>query len=175
MKKFVRSALILTSTALFLGGCKVSSEIGKPCNLVRKATPEELAQGSDKTVDMLEKEVTSTQDVVSFGAVECEDLICIRDSAYPRELGPDGNVNENAIARGYCSKPCVEGSNACEVKDTSDVEPNLPGRMACRPLLLDQDTLDAIRSADEAFYRRIFGENNSPYFCAGALPGSQGG
>ncbi|NRD51271.1 adventurous gliding motility lipoprotein CglD, partial [Corallococcus exiguus] len=53
-------------------------------------------------------------------------------------------------------------------------EEGLKERMTCRPLLLDQDTLDAIRIADESFYRRTFGENNSPYFCAGAVPAAQG-
>ncbi|MCE9666727.1 adventurous gliding motility lipoprotein CglC [Myxococcus stipitatus] len=176
MKKFVRSALILSSTALLVSGCQVSSEIGKPCALVRKATQQELDQGSNKTVEMLEKEVTSKQDVVSFGAVHCEDLICIRDAAYPRALGEDGQVDGDAVAWGYCSKPCVEGTDsACDVKDTDDVQADLPGRMACRPLLLDQDTLDAIRAADEGFYRRIFGENNSPFFCAGKLPDPSAG
>jgi len=166
MKMSLRAAF-LVSTALLLGGCKVSSEIGKPCTLVRKALPEE--NSPTKTMPVLESEVADRQDFISFGSLECEDLICVRDQDYPRARTAEGEVDLTAAAMGYCSKPCVDGSNACEVKDTSDVEPNLPGRMTCRSLLLDQDTLDALRSADEDFYRRTFGENNSPFFCAGNI------
>ncbi|WP_426757384.1 adventurous gliding motility lipoprotein CglC [Myxococcus sp. Y35] len=165
---FVRTALMM-SAALLLGGCEVASEIGKPCRLVRKATPEELAAGSDKAVDILEREIADRQDFISFGSVNCEDLICVRDQDYPRARKEDGSVDEDAPAMGYCSKPCVEGASSCDVTDTDDVNPDLPGRMSCRSLLLDQDTLEALRSADEDFYRRTFGENNSPFFCAGAL------
>ncbi|QSQ18225.1 adventurous gliding motility lipoprotein CglC [Myxococcus landrumensis] len=169
-------AALLVSTALLLGGCSVSSEIGKRCNLVRKATPEELAAGSDKTINLLEGEIADRQDFISFGAPLCEDLICVRDQDFPRARNADGSLNEAAAAEGYCSKPCVNGAaKTCEVSDTSDVEPNLPGRMSCRSLLLDQETLDALRAADEGFYRNTFGENNSPYFCAGALNSGKGG
>ncbi|NTX04196.1 adventurous gliding motility lipoprotein CglD [Myxococcus sp. CA051A] len=173
MKMSVRAAF-LVSTALLLGGCKVSSEIGKPCTLVRKALPEE--NSPTKTMPVLESEVADRQDFISFGSVECEDLICVRDQDYPRARTEDGAVNPTAPAMGYCSKPCIDGasSDACEVKDTSDVNPDLPGRMTCRSLLLDEDTLDALRSADEDFYRRTFGENNSPFFCAGNIS-AQGG
>ncbi|QQR46817.1 adventurous gliding motility lipoprotein CglC [Myxococcus xanthus] len=169
MKMFVRTALMM-SAALLLGGCEVASEIGKPCALVRKATPEESAANNNSaTMPILEREIAAQQDFISFGSVNCEDLICVRDQDYPRELNADGTVNGDAPAMGYCSKPCVEGGSSCEVTDTDDVNPDLPRRMSCRPMLLDQDTLDALRSADEAFYRRTFGENNSPFFCAGAL------
>ncbi len=165
----VRTALMM-SAALLLGGCEVASEIGKPCELVRKATPEESAANNNSpTMPILEREIAPRQDFISFGSLHCEDLICVRDQDYPRALKEDGTLDEMAPAMGYCTKPCVEGGSACEVTDTSNVNPDLPGRMSCRALLLDQDTLDALRSADEAFYRRTFGENNSPFFCAGAL------
>lgn len=169
-------AALLVSTALLLGGCSVSSEIGKSCKLVRKATPEELAAGSEKTVDLLEGEIADQQDFISFGSPLCEDLICVRDQDFPRARNPDGTLAVDAVAFGYCSKPCVSGAaNACKVSDTSDVEPNLPGRMSCRSLLLDEETLNALRAADEAFYRNTFGVNDSPYFCAGAIGAGQGG
>ena len=114
------------------------------------------------------------QDFISFGSIECEDLICVRDAAFPRARNEDGTINGGAEAKGYCSKACVEGSNACDVKDTSGVQEDLPGRMTCRALLLDQETLEALRAADENTYRQTFGENNSPFFCAGAPPAQQG-
>ncbi len=171
----VRTALLM-SAALFLGGCEVSSEIGKECTLVRKATAEESeANGGRKFMPILQKEIALNQDVISFGSIQCEDLICVRDADFPPTMmanpeDPNGEpiINPNADAKGYCSKECVEGSSACEVKDTSGVLQGLPERMSCRSLLLDQATLEALRSANEARYRETFGENNSPFFCAGA-------
>ncbi|GMU08263.1 adventurous gliding motility lipoprotein CglC [Corallococcus caeni] len=166
---FVRSALFL-SAVLLMGGCDVTTELGKPCNLVRKATDQEReAQGRD-VVEVKEKDIAAEQDFISFGSLECEDLICVRDDLSPRSADPE------APALGYCSKECVQGTTTgCEITRTvDDVEEGLKDRMTCRPLLLDQDTLDAIRAADEGFYRRTFGENNSPYFCAGATPAAAG-
>ncbi len=163
----VRTALLL-SAAMLLGGCEVNNQIGKPCTLVRKATPAERQEFGRETMPILEREVAPRQDFISFGSVECEDLICVRDKDFPRATNEDGTVDGNAAAQGYCSKECVSGSSACEVKDTDGVLVGLPARMACRALLLDQDTLEALRAADESFYRRTFGENNSPFFCSGS-------
>lgn len=166
---FVRSALFL-SAVLLMGGCDVTTELGKPCRLVRKATADEQAQGPTKFVEIQEKDIAADQDFISFGALDCEDLICVRDDASPRSEDPQ------AVALGYCSKECVQGTTTgCEITRTvDDVQAGLKDRMTCRPLLLDQATLDAIRVADETYYRRTFGENNSPYFCAGATPATQG-
>ncbi|NOK19212.1 adventurous gliding motility lipoprotein CglC [Corallococcus carmarthensis] len=166
---FVRSALFL-SAALMLGGCDVKTELGKPCTLVRKATAEEQETQGRKFVEIHEKDIAADQDFISFGSLDCEDLVCVRDDQSPRSENPE------AFAQGYCSKECVQGTTTgCTITRTvDDVEEGLKDRMTCRPLLLDQDTLDAIKVADEGFYRRTFGENNSPYFCAGATPTSQG-
>ncbi|RKG64141.1 gliding motility protein [Corallococcus sp. CA054B] len=165
---FVRTALFL-SAALMLGGCDVTTELGKPCQLVRRATAEEQEAQGRKFMEIQEKDIAVDQDFISFGSLDCEDLVCVRDDLSPRSDNPE------AFALGYCSKECVQGSTTgCEITRTvGDVEEGLKDRMTCRPLLLDQDTLDAIKIADEGFYRRTFGENNSPYFCAGAVPTAQ--
>ncbi|RKG58630.1 gliding motility protein [Corallococcus sp. AB011P] len=166
---FVRTALFL-SAALMLGGCDVTTELGKPCQLVRRATAEEQEKQGRKFMEIQEKDIAVDQDFISFGSLDCEDLICVRDDLSPRSDTPE------AFALGYCSKECVQGTTTgCEITRTvGDVPEGLKERMTCRPLLLDQDTLDAIKVADESFYRRTFGENNSPYFCAGAVPDAQG-
>ncbi|MFP2931066.1 adventurous gliding motility lipoprotein CglC [Pyxidicoccus sp. 3LG] len=176
----VRTALLMSATML-LGGCEVASQIGKECVLVRRATPEEEVANNRKWMPILQGEVAPNQDVISFGSIACEDLICVRDADVPFAMmdNPDDPggpqiINRNAEAKGYCSKECVEDSNACEVKDTSGVLAGLPERMSCRSLLLDQATLEALRSSDESFYRRTFGENNSPFFCAGTPASAQG-
>ncbi|MCY1045245.1 adventurous gliding motility lipoprotein CglC [Corallococcus sp. bb12-1] len=164
---FVRSALFL-SAVLLLGGCEVTTELGKPCRLVRKATAEEQETYSTKFMPIRERDVAPDQDFISFGSLDCEDLICVRDVDSERSDDP------TAEALGYCSKECVQGTTTgCEVT-RDDAPAGLAPRMACRPLLLDQATLDAIRVADEQKYRDTFGENNSPYFCAGASPQAQG-
>jgi hypothetical protein len=159
---FVRSALFL-SAVLLLGGCAVTTELGKPCLLVRKTTAEEEAATGRKVIEIPEGDIAADQDFISFGSLECEDLICVRDDSSPRSDDP------NSPAVGYCSKECVQGTTTgCEITRTEDdVQQGLRERMTCRALLLDQDTLDAIRVADESFYRRTFGENNTPFFCAG--------
>ncbi|NOJ98736.1 gliding motility protein [Corallococcus sp. CA049B] len=166
---FVRTALFL-SAALMLGGCDVTTELGKPCQLVRRATDAEREAQGRKFVEIQEKDIAVDQDFISFGSLDCEDLVCVRDDQSPRSDNPE------AFALGYCSRECVQGTTTgCEITRTvGDVEEGLKERMTCRPLLLDQDTLDAIKIADEGFYRRTFGENNSPYFCAGAVSASQG-
>ncbi|RKG91442.1 gliding motility protein [Corallococcus sp. CA053C] len=164
---FVRSALFM-SAVLLLGGCEVTTELGKPCGLVRKATDSEAQTFGRDFMPIYEKDIAADQDFISFGSLDCEDLVCVRDDASARDPDP------NAPALGYCSKECVEGTTSgCEVTNDEAVE-GIKERMTCRPLLLDQATLEAIKIADEAFYRRTFGENNSPYFCAGATPQAQG-
>ena len=83
-----------------------------------------------------------SRDIVSFGGVDCSTRICVRDTAYVQPAG-------EGAALGYCSMPC----GAC------------PQGMTCRPLLLDEQTLAAIKAADPERYRRLFGETTTPYFC----------
>ena len=51
---------------------------------------------------------------------------------------------------------------------------SVKNRMSCRALLLDQEALDNLRQSDPNAYRSTFGDNNSPYFCAGT-PKASGG
>jgi hypothetical protein len=163
---------LLVGAALLCGGCQVSSDIGKSCVLVRKATATELQEHPElgNTRSIMESELHSGEDFISFGSVECEDLVCVRDAGYKPELAADADPTKVA-ATGYCSKACVADPalNSCAVT-SSEVEASLKERMTCRALLLDQKALDDLRANDPAAYHAMFGENNSPYFCAGALP-----
>ncbi len=166
---------LLVGAALVCGGCEVSSDIGKPCVLVRKATDAEQAAAPDGEPFryMMESQLTAGQDFISFGSVECEDLVCVRDADFDPKLAPNADKATTA-ATGYCSKACVEDadtalSNSCAVT-TTEAQPEVKERMTCRPMLLDQQALDALRSADRAKYRSYFGDNTSPAFCAAAKP-----
>jgi hypothetical protein len=174
----VRLAL-LVGAALVCGGCKVSSDIGKTCVLVRKATAEEQKAEPDKEPFryIMESQLTAGQDFISFGSVECEDLVCVRDADYDPQLEATADRTKVA-ATGYCSKPCVADTDnnalttdACAV--TSDEAlPSVKASMTCRAMLLDQQALDALRAADRTTYRTYFGDNTSPFFCAVSKPTS---
>jgi hypothetical protein len=166
---------LLVGAALWCGGCTVSSDVGKSCVLVRKATEEERAAFPQlgETRSILENQLKAGQDFISFGSVECEDLVCVRDASYNPNL-PAGSDPSTVAAKGYCSKACVVDplQNSCAVT-TSDVEEEVASRMSCRALLLDQLALEELRRTDPAAYRATFGDNNSPFFCAGSKPSSE--
>jgi hypothetical protein len=157
---------LLVAAALLCGGCEIKSDIGKRCTLVRKATAAEMQAEPErgKTRPILYSELKPGQDFISFGAVECEDLICVRDTGYSEPPEDDGR------ARGYCSKACLADplQNSCVV-NAADAEESVKDRMTCRALLLDQKAMDDMRTNDPVAYRSTFGDNNSPFFCAGAV------
>ena len=135
--------------------CKISTDLGTPCFLV-KANPD----GGTTAVRLREGDLPDAgKDFIAFGATECEDLVCVRDSNYPRNSDP------NANATGYCSRACVPTSGACPAANSSDDnDPNK--KLNCRALLLDDQTIAAICTQDPAKCNQYFGGTRSPYFCA---------
>jgi len=172
--------VILLSAALLATGCTVTTDLGKPCVLkktrvVRDANGNPVtdpATGKQQTevVSILQSELATGQDYIAFGITECDDLICVRDANTPFLEEPTDPAQPRRTAVGYCSKACIEGSDAsaCEVTDSS-VPSELSKRMSCRSLLLDTQTLERLRAEDPAAYRATFGETLSPFFCAGNL------
>jgi hypothetical protein len=147
-----------------LAGCKVSTQLGESCSLVRKPRPDESDGGTVRFVRVKNRELpVSNTDYISFGAVECDDLTCVLDADSARGL-PDED------AQGYCTEACAEGQSACEVTDEGvrRDNPELVARMTCRNLILDEQTLSTLRAEEPELYRRSFGENASSGFCAGA-------
>ena len=154
----VRLAL-LVGAALLCGGCEVPSDVGKPCVLVKRSTTE-----AGKSQPVVEADIQLDQDFISFGSLDCEDLICVRNAG--STLQTSGEGTERRVL-GYCSKPCVSGTlqDACAVNHPEATEVARTG-MACRALLLDQQALDDLRAKDPAGYRATFGDNASPFYCA---------
>jgi len=149
---------LLVSAALLCGGCKVTSDIGKPCLLVKRGAT------GNTSVPVTTADLSKGQDFVSFGALDCEDLVCVLDANTPVQTADNGQV------KGYCSKACVaETPNTCAVTDPEASEA-VRNSMACRPLLLDQKALEDLKASDPATYRATFGDNTSPYFCAAQPP-----
>ena len=147
--------VLFLSAVLLASGCQVTTQLGQSCVLVKK-------KDATSSTPVLEKDIAPKQDFISFGATDCEDLVCVRDAESPHDPDPE------AVALGYCSQECVEGSSSCTVTST-DVDTALKDRMTCRSLLLDQASLERLKKDDPVAYRNTFGETNSPYFCAGKL------
>ncbi len=145
---------------VFLEGCRVATDLGRECTMV-KANPD----GGTASLPILESELPaiSSRDYISFGATECEDLVCVRDSNVPRTGTP------GAQAKGYCSRPCVpNASTGCPAANSAD-DKNPSLRLTCRALLLDEQTLADICATDPGRCLQIAG-TRSPYFCARSAP-----
>jgi len=147
------AALVLPSA------CRVNTDLGRSCQLVKK-NPD----GGTSSVPIVEADLPSAnKDFISFGATECEELVCVRDAYVPR------TGVATAPATGYCSRSCVANSStACPAANPEDN--NDPTRkLSCRALLLDEQTLGVICSNDPATCQQL-GDTRSPYFCARSNP-----
>ena len=160
-----RSRLLISSpflVLLALLGCQDSTDLGKaPCHLVKKG-----ADGGP--VDVLVAELSPLKDFLSFGAVECEDLVCVLDkqgvSAVLAQAASNPAVLSNP-ALGYCSRACAQGSSST-CTPQFDNQQNQPGlAMSCQQLVLDQATIAEI-CKDAAKCLAYFDNNRSPFFCA---------
>lgn len=154
-----RSLILLASVSFVLVGCRAKTDLGRECTLVKK-----LPDGG--TAPILEGDIkeAANKDFISLGSVQCEDFVCVRDADFPRPGLDGGNFDPTKEARGYCSRPCIQGAQ-CPAENAADDE-KADKRLTCRALLLDEATLSAICSTDPAKCKQYFGETKSPYFCA---------
>lgn len=162
-------SLIVPLAMLVLAGCKPPSDLGSSCQLVRR-NPD-----GGRNINIREGDIkaAASKDFISFGTIECENLTCVRDADFSRDGGSDGGgttaVDPNALAVGYCSDKCLQGST-CPSSNPAD-DNDAKKRLNCRPLLLDSETLNALCSAGQC----LPGGIKSPYFCArGGIPGDAG-
>jgi hypothetical protein len=139
------------------------SDLNQPCALVKSApnpdggTP--LAVPILKTDDIIRN--SANKDFISFGSPDCQDQVCVRDSAFREDAGDTSNV-----AHGYCSTYCAQGSTDTCQSFSASYDQNPTTKLTCRALLLDSATLAAIKMADAGYFTSIFGTTTSPYFCA---------
>lgn len=150
-------SLIGLVACLTLLACPPGTDRGKPCQMPRRTDA--------GTTFLTEKEVrartsttagNATRDFLSFGSLDCDDLLCVRDATFVSDAG------ENDVAEGYCSNPCDIGT-ACPSFNPDD-DKRGDRQLSCRPLLLDEQTLEAINQDPAA--RRVLNNVKSPYFCA---------
>lgn len=152
-----RIALVSALGVVVAAGCTPPTGLNIPCTLVKK-NPD----GGSGSVFITEAEIqaNASRDVISFGAVECEDLVCVREGG--KEL--KGVATEPVT--GWCSRPCLEtAANACPSNNPQD-DKNPASAFACRKLLLDEAALAGLRTADPGAYKKYFGDTTSPFFCA---------
>jgi hypothetical protein len=127
--------------------CTVT-DLNSPCVLIRP-NPD-----GGKPLPLLESQVQAAQgrnkDFIALGTVECENLICVRDSDFVSDAG----ASDPAL--GYCSNSCLKGSVCPSYDSALDTGST---RLNCRPLLLDQRSLAALDAGD-------LGSVTDPYFCA---------
>ncbi|MCA3014882.1 MAG: adventurous gliding motility lipoprotein CglD [Myxococcaceae bacterium] len=143
-----------------LSACPPTSDRGRPCGMRKRS--------DGGVTDITEREVraragtgaAATRDFLAFGSLDCDSLLCVRDATYTSDAGDD------APALGYCSNPCDLGA-ACPSFDQK-LDERGDTRLNCRPLLLDEQTLEAINQDPTA---RDIINVRSPFFCArGSAP-----
>lgn len=147
MNRLLFVALTLSVLGL---GCKPATDLNNRCVLVKR-NPD-----GGTPVNLRESEVRNAQaqnkDFIAVGSLDCEDLICVRDSFFASDAGA------NDPAEGYCSRQCVVGS-ACP--SASEADDRGARALNCRSLLLSPETLAALSSGDGGF-----AGIRDPNFCA---------
>ncbi|ATB37394.1 adventurous gliding motility protein O [Cystobacter fuscus] len=154
---------LLMGAALLCGGCEIPSDTGKPCVLVKKDPNDPSGLGA---IPIAPSDLRFNQDFISFGSVDCENLVCVRTAGTEIQTTGEGDALQ---VLGYCSAPCnLNSATDCSVT-SPQTAPDVKATLACRPLLLDEAALSDLKKSDPDTYRSIFGENESPNFCASSL------
>ena len=132
-----RMLFVVLAVGVFGLGCKPATDLNRPCFLVKK-NPD----GGGTPVNLKESEVRNAQgqnkDFIAVGSIDCDDLICVRDSFFASDAGPD------SPAQGYCSRQCLAGSSCPSEKEEDDKGARA---LNCRALLLSPETLAALGDA----------------------------
>ena len=146
-----RMLFVVAAVSVLGLGCKPATDLNRPCFLVKK-NPD----GGPTPVNLKESEVRNAQgqnkDFIAVGSLDCDDLICVRDSFFVTDAGSD------SPAQGYCSRQCVSGSSCPSEKEDDDKGPKA---LNCRALLLSPETLAILSDSDGGF-----AGIRDPNFCA---------
>jgi hypothetical protein len=142
--------------------CKADTDLGKPgCHLL-KALPDGGA------TNVIVAELSAGKDFLSFGAVECEDLICVLDVDGVAQVLAQATANAQVLAEpatGYCSHACAQGNTSGCTPQYQDLQNDPSMIMACRALVLDNDTIAEI-CKDPVKCQEYFNNSRSAFFCA---------
>ncbi len=142
--------LLVTALSVLGASCKPATDLNNRCVLVKR-NPD-----GGTPINLRESEVRAAQgankDFIAVGSLDCDDLICVRDSFFASDAGL------NDPAEGYCSRQCVVGS-VCPSSDPALDKG--PKALNCRSLLLSPETLAALGTGDGGF-----AGIRDPNFCA---------
>jgi hypothetical protein len=145
-----RLLFVITALSVLGLGCKPATDLNNRCQLVKR-NPD-----GGSPVNLRESEVRNAQaqnkDFIAVGSLDCDDLICVRDSFFVTDAGLD------APAEGYCSRQCVLDTLCPSSDESLDRGPKA---LKCRALLLSPETLAALGGADGGF-----AGIRDPNFCA---------
>ena len=175
MPKLQRSLgfLLIAASLVTEVGCKQTNDLGTYCVLVRRDPADTDPSDGISSIPVKQSEIptvsgdsTDSRDYISFGSTECEDLVCVRDSAFAEASEPGLPVGADQPAYGVCSTACsVDVQSTCTAADSS-IDKTARTHLTCRRLVLDDATLARLRQTDPVTYQEYFGTNTSPYFCA---------
>ena len=163
LRPLLFGTLLLFAT---LFACTANTDLGQPCNMV-KSVPD------GGVTFVVVGDLSAGKDFVSFGATECNDLVCVVDqqsasvqlSAGQRDAG----ISLGSPAVGYCSLACPQGNNSSCSPQVNDMQ-NVPGdAMTCRQLVLDPALIASI-CQDPVKCQEYFGSNRASFFCARGAP-----
>ena len=156
--------------SLSIMACKADTDLGKPgCNLL-KALPDGGA------TNVIVGELSAGKDFLSFGSVECEDLICVLDQDAVAKVLAQATSNPavlNDPATGYCSHACAQGNTTGCTPQYQDLQNDPSQVMGCRALVLDDDTIAEI-CKDPVKCAEYFNNSRSAFFCARGGDGGTG-
>jgi len=157
-----RSFLFVAAVTLSMMACNTDTDLGKPgCHLLKA-----LADGG--ATNVIVAELSAGKDFLSFGSVECEDLICVLDQNGVASVLAQATANPAVLgdpAVGYCSHACAQGSTGGCTPQYQDLQNDPTLVMSCRPLVLDDDTIAEI-CKDPVKCEQYFNNNRSAFFCA---------
>ncbi|HUM09316.1 MAG TPA: adventurous gliding motility lipoprotein CglC [Myxococcaceae bacterium] len=157
-----RLVLVVAAVALSMMACKADTDLGKPgCHLL-KALPD------GGPTNVIVAELSAGKDFLSFGSVECEDLICVLDQDGVSTLLAQATANPAVLAdpaTGYCSHACAQGSTGGCTPQYQDYQNDPTQVMSCRALVLDNDTIAEI-CKDPVKCQQYFNNSRSAFFCA---------
>ncbi|HVP62758.1 MAG TPA: adventurous gliding motility lipoprotein CglC [Myxococcaceae bacterium] len=157
-----RLLLVVAAVALSMMACKADTDLGKPgCHLL-KALPDGGA------TNVIVAELSAGKDFLSFGSVECEDLICVLDQDGVGNLLAQATANPAVLAdpaTGYCSHACAQGNTSGCTPQYQELQNDPTLVMSCRALVLDNDTIAEI-CKDPVKCQEYFNNSRSAFFCA---------
>lgn len=132
----------------FVAGCTTKGDLGANCRMTRSASTPEAPP-----TPVQESAVQNPAlDYISFGAAECDNLVCLRTA------GSTNPSNQDGEAIGYCSAPCVTDAD-CDA--TGD---GVEGSLVCATVLPE---MSALAEDDPVLYDQIFspGTGASNRYC----------